>query len=40
MGDRISPALKQKTKLHQENESLDDKRSSHSVKKSQTNVKK
>ena len=40
MGDRISPALKQKTKLHQKNENLDDERSSHSVKKSQTNVKK
>ena len=38
--DRISPALKHKTKLYQKNVNLDDTRSWHSVKKSQTNVKK
>ena len=31
--DRISPALKYKAKLYQKNVNLDDKKSSHSVKK-------
>ena len=38
--DHISPALKRKTKLYKKNVNLDDKKSSHSVKKLQTKVKK